>query len=176
MTSVHGPHDRSVPFMTDTCLSKVSRGESNMPSHTDIKPVISGPSTRIPRPPPQSDCDIKPSPSKVAGIVSPRDFRREREALKKQYDLEKRNLDLEEVNRLLRMARPAVKVEPGVGEVKPDIRRLEGGSELTPLDLSLMEDSDDEDDIVFVREVKGGIAKPSITGMSHDSYVRTFVD
>jgi hypothetical protein len=144
----------------------VSRGESNMPSHTDIKPVISGPSTRIPRPPPQSDCDIKPNLSEVAGIVSSRDFRKERQALKKQYDLEKRNLDLEEENRLLRGALPAVKTKPGVGEVKPDIRRLDGVSELRPLDLSLMEDSDDEDDIVFVRGVKGGKAKPSPSGTS----------
>ena len=80
--------------------------------------------------------------------------------------MEKRNLDLEEENRLLRAARPAAKTEPGVGEVKPDITRLDGGSSSAPLDLGFVEDSEDEDDIVFVREIKGGRAKPGISSKS----------
>jgi hypothetical protein len=133
----------------------------------DIKPIIPGPSTHIPTSPNPLKYDIKPSLSDLARITTSRDFRKEREALKKQYDLEKRNLDLEEENRLLREARPAVKLEPGTGEVKPDITRLDGGSRLAPIDLNLVEGSDDEDDIVCVREVKGGGAKTSISGMPH---------
>jgi hypothetical protein len=133
----------------------------------DITPIIPGPSTHIPDSPNPLKYDIKPSLSDLARITTSRDFRKEREALKKQYDLEKRNLDLEEENRLLREARPAVKPEPGAGEVKPDITRLDGGSRLAPIDLNLVEGSDDEDDIVFVREVKGGGAKTRISGMSH---------
>ena len=136
----------------------------NLPK--DIKPDISGPATHTSCPPPRSDGDIKPTLSEVAGIKPSRDFEKEREALKRQYDLEKRNLDLEEENRLLRATRPAAKTEPGAGEVKPDIIRLSGGSSLAPLTLGLIEDSDDEDDIVFVREIKGGRAKPSISSKS----------
>jgi hypothetical protein len=124
-------------------------------------------STHIPNSPNPLKYDIKPSLSDLAGIQPSRDFRKEQEALKKQYYLEKRNLDLEEENRRLREARPAVEPEPGTGEVKPDITRLDGGSRLAPIDLNLVEGSDDEDDIVFVREVKGGGAKTSISGMSH---------
>jgi hypothetical protein len=128
----------------------------------DIKPDISGPVTRSPCPLPRIDGDIKISLSDPVGITTSRDFRKEREALKKQYDLERRNLDLEEENRLLREGRAAVKTEPGVGEAKPDITRLDGLSKLAPP----VDDSDGEDDIVFVREVKGGRAKPSISGKS----------
>ena len=132
----------------------------------DIKPNILGLSTGIHCSPHPSKGDIKPKLSEVARIGSTRDFRKEREALKKQYDLEKRKLDLEEENRLLRETRLAVPTEPEVREVKPDITKLSGGSSLAPLNLGLVEDSEDEDDIVFVREVKGGRARPSSSGKS----------
>jgi hypothetical protein len=132
----------------------------------DIKPIIPGPSTHIPDSPNPLNYDAKSSLSEVAGIKPSRDFRKEREALKKQYDLEKRNLDLEEEIRLLREARPAVKLEPEAEDFKPDLTRLDGSSRPGPLDLSRVEDGEDEDDIVFVREVKSGNPKPSISGKS----------
>jgi hypothetical protein len=132
----------------------------------DIKPIIPGPSTHIPDSPNPLKYDIKPSLSDLARITTSRDFRKEREALKKQYDLEKRNLDLEEEIRLLREARPAVKLEPEAEDFKPDLTRLDESSRPGPLDLSRVEDGEDEDDIVFVREVKGGNPKPSISGKS----------
>jgi hypothetical protein len=137
-----------------------------MSFNPDIKPVFPDSSTPIPCSSNGPEHDIKPDVSEVAGKPS-RDFRKEREALKRQYDLEKRNLDLEEENRRLREALPAVKPEPGTGEVKPDNTRLDGGSRLGPIDLNLVEGSDDEDDVVFLREVKGGGAKTSISSMSH---------
>jgi hypothetical protein len=145
---------------------EVFRDLREMSFNSDIKPVLPGPSTHIPYSPNPLQGDIKPTLSEVAGTKSSRDFQKEREALKKQYDLEKRNLDLEEEIRLLRDTRPAVKTEPGVEEVKPDITRLDGGSRLKPLGLGLVEDSDDEDEIVFVGEVKSGRAEPSISGKS----------
>jgi len=132
----------------------------------DIKPNISGPVTPTFSPLPRIDGDIRPALSDLAGNATFRDFRKEREVLKKQYDLEKRNLDLEEENRLLRETRPFVKTEPGVGKVKPDISKLGSGSRLTPIHMDIVEDSEDEDDIVFVREVKGGRARPSSSGKS----------
>jgi hypothetical protein len=156
-------HSRSLP--SGLLVYEVFRDLREMSFNPDIKPVLPGPSTPIPCSSSRPKHDIKPDLFEVPGNPS-RDFRKEREALKKQYDLEKRNLDLEEEIRLLRDTRPAVKTEPGVGEVKPDITRLDGGSRLKPLGLGLVEDSDDEEDIVFIREVKGGRAAPSISGKS----------
>jgi len=133
---------------------------------TDIKPDITGRGIHTPYPLPQIDVDVKPNPFETAGAIPLRDFRREREVLKRQYDLEKRNLDLEEEIRLLREARPAAKNKLAAGESKPDITRLEGGSTMTPLDLDLLQDSDNEDDVVFIREFKPGRARTRISGKS----------
>lgn len=135
---------------------------------TDIKPDITVRGIHTPCPPPQTDVDVKPNPFETAGAIPSRqrDFRKEREVLKKQYDLQKRNLDLEEEIRLLRATKPAVKNEITAGEIKPDIPRLVRGITMTPLDLDLLQDSDDEDDVVFIREFKPGSARTRIPGKS----------
>jgi len=135
---------------------------------TDIKPDITGRGIHAPCPPTQIDVNVKPNPFETAGAIPSRqrDFRKEREVLKKQYDLQKRNLDLEEEIRFLRESQPAVKTEVGAGEMKPDITKVEGGIKFTPLDLGLVQDGDDDDDVVFIREVKPGSARTCMQGKS----------
>jgi len=132
----------------------------------DIKPDITGPALHTPCALPQIDVDVKPNPFETAGAIPSRDFRREREVLRKQYDLQKRNLDLEEEIRFLRESQPAVKTEVGAGEIKPDITKPEGGRKFTPLDFGLVQDGDDDDDVVFIREGKPGSARTWMQGKS----------
>jgi len=133
---------------------------------TDIKPDITGRGIHTPCPPPQIDVDVKSIPSESADVLPLRDFRKEREVLKRQYDLEKRNLDLEEEIRSLRATQPAVRNKLKAGDIKPVITRLEGGGTMTPLDLDLSQDSDEEDDVVFIREFKPGSARTRMPGKS----------
>jgi len=132
----------------------------------DIKPNVSGPAIHTPCPLPQIDVDVKAIPYETANVLPLRNFRKEREVLKRQYDLQKRNLDLEEEIRYLRESQPAVKTEVGAGYIKPDITKLEGGRKCKPLDSGLVQGGDDEDDVVFIREVKPGSARICMQGKS----------
>lgn len=152
--------------------SDVSLRPTIMTSPPDIKPIIPSPSTDPPRPPTRPECDVKPDLSEIPDTKPFRDFNRERKTLEENYTLKKKYLDLEEEGtrkdekiRLLeeRQRLPAVKVELGLRDVKPDITILGVGTRLAPLDLSLLEDSDD-DNIVSISKVKEGESKPVETG------------
>jgi hypothetical protein len=137
----------------------------------DIKPTIAGDSTL--HPDPSRMLDVKPFIPNIPRNNDPIDLTTQRHSILQQrcrleedFRLRKTLLDLQEENLQLREqigrpnANPGVaKAEPIEEDTKPDILGLRGGctgrgNELAGHSLGFVES--DDDDIVFLREVKGG--------------------
>jgi len=143
-----------------------------MSLHPDIKPDITGDGALSPGLSTALDIDIKPSITNIVKDDNPIDLTKhkhsileERRKLEEESRLRRTVLDLreeslqdkEEISRLKASLRVA-KVEPGDRDIKPDIPESSGGhdgrnDELAGQTHGLLES--DDDDIVFIREVKG---------------------
>jgi hypothetical protein len=140
----------------------------------DIKPEITGDGALSPDLSPALDIDIKPSITNIVKNEKPIDLTKhkhsiieERRKLEEEFRLRRTVLDLreeslqykEEISRLKASLRVA-KFEPGGRDIKPDIsesRGDHGGRNDDPAGQSHRLVESDDDDIVFIREVK---AKP----------------
>lgn len=174
MSLAHGPLGRFKRHhvRSTSCCTLPEVRSTIMSSLPDIKTNISRPSTHTPHPPARPECDVKPNLSEIPDYKPIRNFDRERKTLEETYTLKKKYLDLEEEgtrkDERIRLSEerqrlPAVKVELGLRDVKPSITILGVGTRWAPLDLSLLEDSDD-DNIVSISKVKEGESKPVETG------------
>jgi hypothetical protein len=159
-----------------------------MSSPPDIKPAIA--SDSAPRPNPSPLRDIKPSLTDISRNGNPIDLTKhkhsileERRKLEEVFRLRRTVLDLreeslqdkEEISRLKASLRVA-KVEPGDRDIKPDISDCRDGrggrnDELAGQPKGPVES--DDDDIIFIREVKAkprGVDLGQSPGESHCSH------
>jgi hypothetical protein len=165
-----------------------------MSSPSDIKPTIAGDST--PRPDFSPLLDIQPSITNFPKNGNPIDLTKhkhsileERRKLEEEFRLRRTVLDLreeslqdkEEISRLKASLRVA-KVEPGDRDIKPDIsesRGDHGGRSDDPAGQSHRLEESDDDDILFIREVKAKtrrIDRDEFPGESHCSPRRHSAD
>jgi hypothetical protein len=153
-----------------------------MSSPSDIKPTIAGDST--PRPNPSPSLDIKPSLTDISRNGNPIDLTKHKHSiirkLEEEFRLRRTVLDLreeslqdkEEISRLKASLRVA-KVEPAGRDIKPDIsesRGDHGRRNDDPAGQSHRLVESDDDDIVFIREVKAKprrVDRDEILGESH---------
>jgi hypothetical protein len=162
----------------------------------DIKPTITDQSALPPDPSPFLDIDIKPSITNIPKSNNPidltthrRSILEERSKLEEEFRLRRTVLDLreeslqdkEEISRLKACLRVA-KVDPGDRDTKPDISECRGGrggrnDELAGQPQELVEG--DDDDIIFIREVKAkprGVDMSESPGESHCSHRQYLTD
>lgn len=155
----------------------------------DIKPTITGDGALSPGPSPFLDTDIKPSITNIPKDNNPidltthrRSILEERSKLEEEYRLRRTVLDLreeslqdkEEISRLKASLRVA-KVEPGDRDIKPDISGLRKGTRSMGTErvgLPTESAESDDEDIVFIREVKATprrVDRHEFPGESHCS-------
>ena len=127
---------------------------------TDIKPIINASSQAIISQPRRGP-DVKPNLSELPETKPLIDFEKERAELRRQFerdntilDLQEENRDVKEENRRLKARQRWATVHSGIEDVKPDISRSGVGIGQTVRGKRLQAVESDDDDVVFIREVK----------------------